>query len=88
MNFRESLWIHCKNLQSMEYLIKTNLGFTFFWHQTDDYTLTSNGFIWTYPGKITGAKSILVHLSEPDYTKIDFNKKIAGICSDYVTKFS
>ena len=88
MNFKKSLWIHCKNLQSLEYLIKIDSGFTYFWHQADDFTLTSNGFIWTYPGKITGEKSILVHLGEPEYTNNNFNKKIAGVCSDYIIKFS
>jgi len=88
INFKKSLWIHCKNLQSLEYLIKIDSGFTYFWHQADDFTLTSNGFIWTYPGKITGEKSILVHLDEPEYTNNNFNKKIAGVCSDYIIKFS
>jgi hypothetical protein len=88
INFKKSLWIHCKNLQSLELLINKQLGFTFFWHQNDDFTLTSNGFIWTFPGKSTCEKSILVHLSEPENMINGFNKKIAGICSDYVTKFS
>ena len=24
----------------------------YFWHQEDDYTITSKGIIWAYPGKV------------------------------------
>ena len=87
INFKKSLWIHCKNLESLEYMIKINLNFTYFWHQTDDFTLTSNGYIWTFPGKNTCARSILVNLNKPENVNNEFNK-IAGICSDYIAKFS
>ena len=43
------LWIHAKNLEALYILSKTNL--VYFWHQEDDFTLTSNNYIWTYPGK-------------------------------------
>ena len=42
-------WCHAKNLEALEKLQK--LRTKYFWHQNDDYTLTSNGYIWTYPGK-------------------------------------
>ena len=42
-----SLWIHCKNGDA---LIETYQMFNTFWHQKDDYTLTSTNWIWAYPG--------------------------------------
>ena len=46
----EYLWCHAKNLDALHDLIqypKLNV----FWHQEDDYTMTTHNFIWTYPGK-------------------------------------
>ena len=52
----KNLWCHAKNLKALEKLQK--LKTKYFWHQEDDYTLTSNGYIWTYPGKNLSKKSI------------------------------
>jgi hypothetical protein len=80
--FKNKLWCHCKNFQALEEFQNTN--FNYFWHQNDDHTLTSKGFIWTYPGKNQGTSNIMVmpelytDLSNPDL------KNFAGICSDYI----
>ena len=57
-----------------------------FWHQDDDVTLTSKGYIWTYTGKQLTDKSIAV-LPELDSEFIISSKKIVGICSDYVVNY-
>lgn len=72
-------WFHCKNLEALHFFNKNFPQLAYFWHQTDDYTLTSNGFIWTYPGKQTTDRSILVSLGK-DFPKGNFY----AICSDYV----
>ena len=54
-----------------------------FWHEGDDFTLTSNNVIWTYPNKEVTDRSIIVckTLDETiEYSKMN----IYGICSDYV----
>ena len=79
----KKLWIHCKNLDSLHYLIsykKLNV----FYHQTDDFTLTSKKHIWTYPEKPTTNKSVIVCKSKQEHTKAINSKNIFGICSDYV----
>ena len=76
------LWCHAKNLLALENLQK--LKTKYFWHQEDDYTLTSNGFIWTYPGKKLSKKSICVL---PELKKIRIPKHISGICSDKIEKY-
>ena len=73
------LWCHAKNLLALENLQK--LKTKYFWHQEDDYTLTSNGYIWTYPGKKLSKKSICVL---PELKKIRIPKYISGICSDKI----
>ena len=50
--FKHNLWIHCKDFAALAYLIERKfVGYNYFWHQEDDYTLTSQGYIWTYPNK-------------------------------------
>ena len=55
----------------------------YFWHQEDDYTITSKGYIWTYPGKKILPKSICVLPERVNYKKID----CLGICSDFIGKY-
>jgi hypothetical protein len=79
--YKDSLWIHCKNLAALEYFVNLKEDYKYFWHEEDSYTLTSNGLIWTYPGKPVTKKSIIVLKDEelpPD------TNTVFGICSDYV----
>ena len=59
-----------------------------FWHQEDDVTLTSKGYIWTYSGKELTENSIAV-LPEILHEKWWRHKPVqcAGICSDYISKY-
>ena len=75
------LWCHAKNLNALLNLSKINS--IFFWHQEDDYTLTSNGFIWTYPGKKLTRNSICVL---PEINNINF-LNCYGVCSDYIIRY-
>ena len=80
---QSGLWIHAKNLDALYQLSKTNLNY--FWHQHDDYTLTSKGYIWAYPGMPLTDNSISVM---PEWDKsislTDYSPNCYGICSDYV----
>jgi len=77
------LWIHCKNIDALIYLNEIDYDINYFWHQEDDFTLTNNNYIWTYPGKTLTKLSIAV-LSESD-SVVDFN--CYGICSDYIQNY-
>jgi hypothetical protein len=80
---QNGLWIHAKNLEALDYLVTTNLNY--FWHQEDDYTLTSSRYIWAYPGKPTTGRSIVLM---PEWSDMTFESlkeaNFSGICSDYV----
>lgn len=80
----QNLWIHCKDRKSFEFMIRENF-WNFFWHDTDDYTLTSKNFVWAYPGKHpVGDKCIMV-MPEKHWKLGDiplFNTY--GVCSDFV----
>jgi len=75
------LWCHAKTFEALEALSRTKSHF--FWHQNDDYTLTSNGFIWVYPGKPLVKNSISV---TPENFKLDYSN-CYGICTDYIKKY-
>ena len=52
----KKIWCHAKTSEALSALDKIKAHF--FWHQEDDYTITSKGYIWTYPGKKLLSKSI------------------------------
>lgn len=76
------LWCHAKNLEGLETLLSLK-DMNYFWHQEDDYTLTSKSYIWTYPNKPVRSNNIIVckTLEETLYYS---KQNIYGICSDYV----
>jgi hypothetical protein len=79
INNYQKLWIHCKNLAAIDILSEFKV-LNYFWHQNDDFTLTSKNFIWTYPGKYVCNKSVLVIDDAREYAgPICF-----GLCSDYL----
>jgi len=80
-----NFWCHSKNLEALSLML--NEGIHCFWHQEDDYTLTSKGYIWTYPNKPVCKNSVIVckNLKETQYYA---NLDIAGICSDFIGALS
>ena len=76
----KALWCHAKNLSALKKMI--SLDIHCFWHQKDDYTLTTNGYIWTYPNKKLTENSIAMFKDYPIHGLAKFN--CAGICSDWI----
>jgi hypothetical protein len=79
---RDELWCHAKNLGALQYLLNNNIHC--FWHEGDQRTLTSRGYIWTYPGKDTVAESVIVELTS---TLPTITEQITGVCGDYVANW-
>ena len=80
-DIKEHAWFHCKNIEALGYFVNNMPDAKYFWHQEDDHTLTSNGYIWTYPGKTVTNKSIVV-LTEP--ADLSIYKDAYGVCTDYL----
>jgi hypothetical protein len=81
LNFLKNklLWCHAKNLDALQKLLNENINC--FWHQNDDFTITSNNFIWTFPNKKVNKLSIIVDL-DSDWK--DKNYNCYGVCVDYL----
>jgi hypothetical protein len=77
----DKLWCHAKDFHALEVL--SNIDCNYFWHQNDDYTITSKGYIWVYPGKPLLANSICVL---PEEFNQDFSM-CYGMCTDYINKY-
>ena len=77
-------WFHCKDIQSLEYLSGLNKNINFFFHDSDDYVVTSQGYIWAYPGKIGKTNTVIVM---PEYTNTPVPADSYAVCSDYVSKY-
>tara|TARA_R110001592_G_scaffold339310_1_gene626993 strand:+ start:4681 stop:5133 length:453 start_codon:yes stop_codon:yes gene_type:complete len=74
-------WFHCKNLDSWK-LIKS-YGLNSFFHNNDDYTLTSKGYIWSYPGKEEcGCICVM-----PEWDNRKILDGLVGICSDHISSY-
>tara|TARA_B100000965_G_C19515788_1_gene724160 strand:+ start:650 stop:1117 length:468 start_codon:yes stop_codon:yes gene_type:complete len=88
LSLSNKIWIHCKNIQVLENFLNQPYGrqLNFFWHQKDSYTLTSQGFIWAYPGSKLSFHSIFV-MPEWIIEKSNLfslsNHNISGVCSDF-----
>ena len=82
------LWIHAKDIQALHSLTQQASNFNVFWHQEDFFTMTTKGFIWTYPGHTLTPESICVmpERFEGLYSKHEL-KNCAGICSDFVERY-
>ena len=76
-DFAGRLWCHAKNIEALEAMLYT--GIHCFWHQDDQYTITSKGTIWAYPDFYT-KKGILVMPSKNFIAKL--KDPIYGICVD------
>ena len=79
--FNDRLWCHAKNFEALKNMLLLKY-INCFWHNQDDYTITSKGYIWVYPGKQIDSKGILV--VQGDTIPSDFNAQ--GICTDYPSK--
>jgi len=52
------MWCHAKNRAALEQLLTAEAHV--FWHERDQYTLTSWGYIWAYPGARAGDRAVAV----------------------------
>jgi len=82
------LWVHCKDLKTIEELKRLEdenglRSINYFFHESDDTTITSHGVLWVYPGKqpIKYSIAVLPEINNDDVSKC------YGICSDIIEKY-
>lgn len=77
----DKLWIHCKNVELLNWIRSTILHY--FWHEEDTVTLTSKQYMWAYPGKqpIIGSIAVMPEIHNESISKC------IGVCSDYINNY-
>jgi hypothetical protein len=76
------LWVHCKNVESLNWIKNTELHY--FWHEEDTLTLTSKNYVWVYPGKQPIVDSIAVM---PEIHNDNISNCL-GVCSNFIKKYN
>lgn len=84
ITWRDRLWVHCKNIEAVNYFKKQCSLVKYFWHETDTITLTSQNHIWAYPGNqpIKGSIAVMPELYNDD------TSQCLGVCSDYIQNYN
>lgn len=82
---QRGLWIHCKNLAALEACVGIKASapwLNYFWHQNDNYVVTSQGNIWAFPDQEppNSQDGVIVDLSSDWRTK-KYNCKV---CVDWI----
>jgi hypothetical protein len=79
------LWIHCKNSKALMFFNSIEGEVNFFWHENDEFTLTSKGYIWVYPKSepVFDAICVLPERFDNDWLNRDYSG-VKGICTDYL----
>ncbi len=81
-----NVWWHCKDKESFDYFL--NEGSHCFWHDEDDYALTSSGVVWAHPKvKLRGdlSNTVLV-MPERSPHNVDL-KGLYGVCTDWPDRY-
>jgi len=73
---------HCKNVDSLRLMLDNDVHC--FFHKSDDVTLTSKGYIWTFPKKKLVPGSFCVM---PEYGYTGDISLCMGICSDFIEDY-
>ncbi len=75
---KEGVWCHAKDIETL-YRLQL-LGAHCFFHQREAVTLTSAGYIWTFPLEKLTLNSICVM---PELQRMETMDRCAGVCTDY-----
>lgn len=81
--YRDRLWCHAKNMDALTWLL--NHDYHTFFHDVDEYTLTSKGVVWTFPGNPVPKNGVIV-MPERTRDRVKFireNQHAAYYCSDF-----
>jgi hypothetical protein len=78
------LWCHAKNPDALLNLKSCGLNIHYFWHQEDNFTITSKGYIWSHVNMPISSHSICVLPEQNKKHDIQKIHNSLGICSDQI----
>jgi len=75
------VWLHCKNFEAVSAVPPEA---HYFIHDTDPATLTSQGYVWCYPGNLLQHPRSVAVLPERANFTLPLLETQGAVCSDYV----
>jgi hypothetical protein len=81
---KDNLWVHIKEYDALTKILDYKEQIRFFCHESDKYTLLSNGFVWCHDLTNIMNKNCIIPLLSYEQV-IDYNQKsFYAVCTDYV----
>jgi acyl carrier protein len=82
------LWLHAKHAEALSKLADLAIHhrhLNYFYHENDAVTLTSAGYVWTFPTKVPQmtSRTVLV-MPENDCVEQQYLVLSSGVCSDHI----
>ena len=77
------LWIHVKDYFSLVWLQEHDAGYKYFCHESDRYTLTSNGFIWSHDLENKMMNKCIVPLLSKEQVEGFSQREFYAVCTDH-----
>jgi len=82
---KESIWFHCKDVESASILGGLDNSYKFFCHTSDSFVLTSTNHIWVHDLTLKlSNRCIIPLLDNVDIKNYDGNT-VYAVCTDYVS---
>jgi hypothetical protein len=81
---KDNLWIHVKEYAALVWLMENCPMCKFFCHESDRYTLTSNGYVWSHDLDNQMTKKCIVPLLSLESVKSYGQTGFYAVCSDYI----
>ena len=83
LDIKDKLFCHCKNIHALQFIINYHPEIECFFHDVEEYVLTSKNKIWTNVGNELTEKSICVMPERVD----QIPEKCLGVCTDFPYKY-
>lgn len=84
LEFSNFLWIHCKSSESLNFLSSNKFkNLNYFFHDTDQYTITSRGYVWCYPGADIINNSVYLFPEKFTLSSSTIIRRNLSICTDF-----
>jgi len=80
---KNKLWIHVKDYKSLVWLLNSEEDYRYFCHESDKYTLTSNGYVWSHDLKNNMINKCIVPLISKEQVMNFTQRSFYGVCTDY-----
>jgi hypothetical protein len=81
---KNNLWIHIKEYEALQIILKYKNELRFFCHENDKYTLLSNGLVWCHDLENVMNENCIIPLLSLEQVQNYNQYSFFGVCTDFV----